>query len=78
MKNDRNASTLTHLSKRSNHTIDKCFKLHGYPPNYEFKGKEVKIAAAVLFDDSVQKQRNGYEHQNISEEADKVPSVSQQ
>ncbi|KAL4603608.1 hypothetical protein ACB092_10G136300 [Castanea dentata] len=28
----------THCGK-SGHTIDKCYKLHGFPPNYKFKGK---------------------------------------
>ena len=37
----------THCGK-SGHTIDKCYKLHGFPPGYKFKGKTAMAHQVTL------------------------------
>ena len=37
----------THYGK-SGHTIDKCYKLHGFPPGYKFKGKTAMAHQVTL------------------------------
>ena len=33
----------------SGHTVEKCYKLHGYPPGYKPKGKQIANANQVTF-----------------------------
>lgn len=39
--------------KMKNHTVDKCWKLHGYPK--DFKGKRKRVAAATQTEDYTEK-----------------------
>lgn len=43
------ARCLTILTNRAGHTIDKCYKLHGFPPKDGWKNK--KVAAVVHIDE---------------------------
>ena len=40
----------THCGK-SGHTIDKCYKLHGFPPSYKIKGKTAMAHQVTLSQD---------------------------
>ncbi|XP_056690521.1 uncharacterized protein [Spinacia oleracea] len=56
--------------RMKNHTIDKCWKLHGYPK--DFKGKGKRVAAAVHMEDSYADDSNqedkGLVHATFTEE----------
>ena len=50
------------------HVVDKCYKLHGYPPGYKFKGKGQASAKSVaifvvdnIVDDNVSLTRTKYQ-----------------
>ena len=45
----------THCGKFG-HTIDKCYKLHGFPPGYKFKGKTVMVHQVTLSQPQPQSQ----------------------
>lgn len=51
------------------HTVDKCYKLHGYPPGYKFTKKIVPSAQLVI-----QLQENDCEHSSLPQ----VPFTTEQ
>lgn len=44
--NQRKTFYCTHCNNTA-HTIDRCYKRHGYPPNHKFKGKGGNIHSNV-------------------------------
>ncbi|XP_056695457.1 uncharacterized protein [Spinacia oleracea] len=49
--------------KMKNHTIDKCWKLHGYPKDFKNKGK--RVAAAAQLEDYVNKENQSEDNPGV-------------
>lgn len=52
--------------KIAGHTVDRCFKIHGYPPNFKFKDRKVAATTYSGSDISDNKNDNKTDSTNIS------------
>lgn len=46
----RKPNLFCNYCKKPRHSVDKCYKIHGFPPNFKFKGGR-RIAAMVQAND---------------------------
>lgn len=57
--NKKNTYYCTHC-KMAGHSVERCFKIHGYPPNFKGGQKDKRLAAAVTVGNSEKKDNGNF------------------